>query len=358
MSSGTRAYHLEDVPFRLPTTRYRGSKRRYATQIAAQFVRSQAMYVADPFGGSGAVSTIADALGLRSDYNDLYHWTTSCARALLVHSYSRRDLTNIQRRVEKAISEAEVGFVSECFEGCYFTAAENLELDGLIMALQQLRSARLRDLLFYGIAQAALAKLPMSMFHRASLDQRLAGVPRRSGNGRIWATPFRILVPQYVQEAVLYTWHRRATHSVTQGSALDAVRNVERNSVLFLDPPYINPSGGVPTYSEAYHFLEGITQGPEIWEQRLDRSGNHPIYRGSPQSIFDTASGWVSGVEDLLGRVRGGGVFATARAKDEPGARELRRLLRARFGTVRAHQLHSTTIFSERSNPEYLFCAS
>jgi hypothetical protein len=350
---------LSSRPFvRLPSTRYRGSKRRYADAIAQSMARTGAGRVCDPFGGSAVVSMVADALGIDSNFNDLHRWTAACARALLQHHYTRADLLALEDVIEVATSESGCGFVSEYFHGCYFTPSENLELDGLLRAFVHMRSERLRDLLFYGIAQACLAKLPMSMFHRACLPQRLAHVPRRSGNLGIWNTPFRALIPGYVEEALLYSWHRSANHRVSCGSALQAVRRITEGSVLFLDPPYLNPAGGVPTYSEAYHFLEGFVRGPSEWLAFLDGSGGHPIFRSPIQSGFEEPHLWKEGIAKLLDRVAGGAVLATARSLDRPGAPELSRLLRERFRRVRTQRLHKSTIFTARPNPEYLFYAA
>lgn len=358
MSQGRAIVPLEDIQYRLPTTRYRGSKRRYAFQIARELAISEAERVVDPFGGSGVVSGIGDALGMKSVYNDLYHWVVVCARTLFEHNYTRRDLETVLHRVERATAQATAGFISEYYDECYFTRAENLELDGLLDELEQTRADRLKDLMFYGVAQAALAKMPMSMFHRASIRQRIAKVPRRSRNSLIWNTPFRVLVPRYVQEAVLYTWLRRRRHEVTQGSALDVTDAIRSGDVLFLDPPYINPKGGVPAYGEAYHFLEGFSRGQDVWERWLDGSRSHPIFRGFPQSSFDSPDGWRSGVGTLLDTVDGGSVLATGRLRDRPGARTLKSLLRARFRNVATQNLHSSTIFSPIPNREYLFVAS
>jgi hypothetical protein len=349
---------IESVTYSLPTTRYRGSKRRYARQIAEELSRSSPSRIIDPFAGSGVVSAIADTLGVPSRFNDLYQWTCSCARALLIHSYSHRDVFDLIRRVDEAITFADRGFVTEYFHECYFTDKENLELDGLLSGFEQIRSDRLRDLLFYGVAQASLAKMPMSMFHRASIAQRLADVPRQSGNSTTWSTPFRVLVPKFILEAALFSWQRRAHHTVTCGGALEAVSKVPAGCTLFLDPPYLNPCGRVPGYDEAYHFLEGFRVGRGIWEQWLDGSGSHPIFRGSPKSMFDTVGGWVDGIDSLLAMVDGGSVIATARLHDRPGSTTLRRLLLRRFRRVHSHLLHTSTIFTRRLNPEYLFCAS
>lgn len=347
----------EDAARRLPSTRFRGSKRRFAAPIAKHLIDLEPKLVRDPFGGSASVSCTADALGIKSHYNDLYDWTVTCARTLLVHRYTQGDLDRIQDRVADFIADARPGFVSHEYKDCYFTKAENLELDGLLECLATTRSTRLHDLVFYGVAQAALAKMPMSMFHRASLKQRTSRVDRKSGNATTWNTPFRSLVPRYMDEAVVYTWRRRTTHTVTQGDAVAQCRKVGSDTALFLDPPYINPGGGVPEYSEAYHFLEGLVQGEKAWSQGLRRGGKHPIYQART-STFEEADGWTAGVNDILAKVDGGSVVATARQRDSPGARKLRELLKGKFRSVSSRRLQATTIFTGTPNAEYLFLAT
>ena len=347
----------EDAARRLPSTRFRGSKRRFAAPIAQHLIDLEPKVVRDPFGGSASVSCTADALGIKSHYNDLYDWTVTCARTLLVHRYTQGDLDRVQAKVTECMSEATPGFISREFKNCYFTKAENLELDGLMECLTTTKSTRLHDLVFYGVAQAALAKMPMSMFHRASLKQRTSHVDRKSGNSKIWNTPFHTLVPRYIDEAVVYTWRRRTTHMVTQGDAVTQCRKVGSDTALFLDPPYINPGGGVPEYSEAYHFLEGLAQGEKAWAAGLRRGGRHPIYEARA-TTFEHAKGWTTGVNQILGKVDGGSVVATARQRDSPGARKLRELLREKFRFVSSKRLQATTIFTGTPNAEYLFLAT
>lgn len=356
MSAQQEAIAVEDVGRRLPSTRFRGSKRRYAAEIAQDLVELDPKLVRDPFGGSASVSCIADALGIKSHYNDLYAWTSTCARTLLVHRYTQGDLDRVQDRVADFMRDARPGFVSREYKDCYFTRAENLELDGLLECLASTKSERLHDLVFYGVSQAALAKMPMSMFHRASLKQRTTKVDRRSGNATIWNTPFRTLVPRYLEEAVLFTWRRRTTHTVTQGDALQRCGKLGSGTALFLDPPYINPGGGVPDYSEAYHFLEGLVQGEKAWASGLQRGGKHPIYDAT-KSKFEDAEGWTQGVDSILDKVTSGGVVATARERDSPGARKLRELLKQKFSSVKSRRLHTSTIFTSTPNAERLFLA-
>lgn len=341
----------------LPSTRYRGSKRRFATPIAQALIDNRPSLLYDAMGGSGTVCALADRLGIPSHYNDLYCWTTTCARTLLVHRYTQRDLDKALASVDACVAEAEPGFISGTFRDCYFTDAENLELDGLIQCLEEAVPARLHDLIYYGVAQAALAKMPMSMFHRASIGQRLASVERRSGNSTTWATPFATLVPKFMEEAVLFTWRRRARHKVTRSDAAKNPRHLSDGQTLFLDPPYINPGGGVPSYAEAYHFLEGLAGGRKKWEKALDFNGRHPQFTGSAESSFETPEGWKDGVGTILDHVTDGSALATGRIRDSPGATKLRLLLKDRFSCVRGMLLHSTTIFTERKNAEYLFAA-
>jgi len=342
----------------LPTTRYRGSKRRHAATIGTALVLARPRRLYDAFGGSGTVSVLADRLGISAQYSDIYHWTTTCARTLLVNTYERRNLRKALERVDLAIQNARTGFVSSAFDDCYFTKAENLELDGLLNLLRREESRRVHDLIFYGVAQAALAKLPMSMFHRACLKQRTADVERRAGNLAIWSTPFRVLVPRFMEEAVMFTWIRRMRHVVIRGDAVDTVPSLEGDEALFLDPPYVNPCGDAPTYAEAYHFLEGFALGEVRWRRGLTYEKSHPIYVNCTDSDFESGQGWIDGIRTLVDAGSAATILATARQRDVPGARQLGRLLRARFSVVRRRTISETTLFSEKPNKEYLFVAS
>jgi hypothetical protein len=266
-------------------------------------------------------------------------------------------LVNTLKKISLGLSRTHAGFISETYSKCYFTDRENLELDGLLEVMERTRSERIKDLLFYGIAQAALLKMPMSMFHRASLKQRLTRVDRKSRNKASWDRPFGALIREFVEEAVIYGWQRNLRHTVTKMDALSAIGDIDSDELLFLDPPYINCRGGVPTYGEAYHFLEGFAQGISRWQGNLDTSGSHPMFR-CQESSFETPEGWLSGIRMLLDCATRGSVVATARQYDEPGARQMRRMLKDHFKQVECRKMHASTIFSNAQNGEYLFLAT
>lgn len=303
------------------------------------------------------MSALADSLEISTRYNDLYHWTTSCARALLVHQYSNADLDDALGLVEIACSNRRPGFVSRNFDGVFFTRNENLELDGLLEVVEDEGSSIMRDLVFYGVAQAALAKMPMSMFHRPSLKQRLRRIARRSYNVKIWNTAFAELVPEYVAEAVHFAWRRKAKHSVTIADATRVGLGGSSEAAVFLDPPYISHRGA-PSYAHAYHFLEGFAVGSAAWQESLDTRFRMPVFRGAKESCFDSREGWVHGMTRILHAVRSSTVLATARQRDNPGARVLHQMLTSKFASVRRKRVLSSTIFSDSPNEEYLFVAA
>jgi adenine-specific DNA-methyltransferase len=344
---------FRDAPFvagQLPSTRYRGSKRRHARSIAAALAVNRPKYLYDAFGGSGVVSALADQMGINSHYSDIFRWTTKCARVLLVNDYDQSEMQAVLEKVDAAILSAPSGFISNTFRGIYFTQEENAELDGVLELLHGESNRRFHDLVFYGVAQAALAKLPMSMFHRACLKQRLTEVDRRGGNLSTWNTPFRVLAPRFIREAVMFTWSRRMTHVVIQRSATDSVPELHSDDALFLDPPYVSPDGHAPTYAEAYHFLEGLASGEQKWRRGINPDRNHPVFSGGPRSEFETNEGWTRGMVSLIGAARRGSVLATARERDSPGARKLGQLLRTEFESVRRETIAESTIESSYSS--------
>lgn len=349
---------MAEVVEHIPMTRYRGSKRRFAATIAQDMQAQAPDRVVDPFGGSGTISAIADALGVDSRFNDLYLWSVKCARALFVHDYSTTELRDAQKTASTAMENRRPGFISKNFEGLYFTQDENLELDGLLQLQDRGIDEATADLIFYGLSQAALMKMPMSMFHRASLKQRLTNVDRKCGNLTTWNKPFHALVPRCMQEAASFTVRRRANHEVTQEDATNAYRHSRTGDVLFLDPPYVNPRGGVPTYDVAYHFLEGFAHGEKTWNENLQGIGRQPLFRRGKPSIFETKEGWSLGLAGLVRRARKQSVLATARKKDDPGAKAMEKVLSETFGVVVQKTLQKGVIFSKAPNPELLFQAS
>ena len=253
----------EEILAHIPNTRYYGSKRRLLPWLFRVLERYQYSTVLDLFGGTGTVSLLFQRMNKEVTYNDALACNAICADALLNSSKSPQLICQAKDFIF-SVTES-IGLISKEFEGLYFLESENRWLDGFLAKYEEQTNRDLRNLVFYGVSQAALMKRPFNLFHRANLNIRTAKVSRSFGNSSTWEKTF--------QELSI-----RAIYDIQQCDSLNKVRvlpSIDASLVpsgfdlVYIDPPYVNSSGHTEDYMLRYHFLEGLTN-PLSWKSRID----------------------------------------------------------------------------------------
>lgn len=253
-----------------PDTRYQGSKSRLIPFLESEFSRLSFDTALDIFGGTGVVSHLLKRMGKAVTINDILKSNHAVGRALIENSHASVANDEVEWLCSHIPSEFPT-FINDTFSGIYFTDEENLWLDRVLNNLNQIRGYK-KDMLFFGLMQACMAKRPYNLFHRANLYMRKADVVRSFGNKSTWDKPFRDHMTRYCQEANLAVFDNdHECHSLNKDCFDIAKSDFD---LVYFDPPYVSPKGVGVDYRGFYHFLEGMLHY-EDWGNNIDWASKH-----------------------------------------------------------------------------------
>ena len=269
---------MPNIPF--PKTRYLGSKRKLIGPLYDVFQSLEFETALDPFSGTGVVSYLLKQMGVSVVSSDTMAFNVAAAQALVVNQQEHisAEIDRLLNRVSQ--SNVSHGFIETTFDGLFFLPDENRFIDRYLDALQAVKGVQ-RDMAVYCLGQAALAKRPYNLFHRANLNMRQRDVARSFGNKTTWDTPFEALIRRFATEvdrAVFWsdTPCRAVRSDVLEVDALDV-------DLVYLDPPYVSANGKGVDYIDYYHFLEGLTE-PERWMSRVLHRYKHKPLMGKGEN--------------------------------------------------------------------------
>jgi len=271
---------------RFPSTRYLGSKRRSATWIVHQLADLEYRTVLDAFGGTGSVAYAFKCAGKAVTYNDALAFNHRVGRALIENHAVRLAPDDLALVLGDAAGVEYGSFIARTFAGVYFTDEENALLDRMAGNIRALDDPLKQALACFAVGQAALAKRPYNLFHRANLYLRLAEVERGFGNKSTWDRPFEDHVRDFAAQAngAVFDNGQRCT-----SLRKDALQLEGGFDLVYLDPPYVNARGPGVDYRDFYHFLEGFVQY-DAWQKLIDSASRHRRLRHEPNPWCDATT--------------------------------------------------------------------
>ncbi len=258
-----------------PSTRYQGSKRKLIEWIYENTRDLTFESVLDLFGGTGVTSYLFKKMGSEVTYNDYLMSNYYVGKALIengTHFLSEDDL----RFLLATTADKEFTFVSDTFEGMYYTNEENKWIDGTILNINRFDEKYSnpvldykKSLAYYCLFQSCLAKRPFNMFHRKNLYLRMADVKRSFGNKTTWDTPFELLFRKYAREINQLIFTNGKQNRAINTNAYEV--NGREYDLVYIDPPYFssNKSSVESDYRRMYHFLEGLARYND-WRNLID----------------------------------------------------------------------------------------
>ena len=257
---------------RFPPTRYQGSKRKLAGAILAQLEGLEYTTVLDAFGGTGAMSYAFKLAGKNVTYNDSLAFNHQIGLALC-----ENDTVLLDRSVVDGIGVRQEGveygsLIEDTFHGIYFTDDENRWLDVAVGNIGRTACRYQRAIAWFSLFQAAMAKRPYNLFHRANLYMRTADVARSFGNKVSWDRSFGDHFRRFAAQANAAIVDSAGRCRAVRGCALD----IEPGGfdLVYIDTPYINRAGIGVDYRHFYHFLEGMIRYRH-WEEMIDHGSKH-----------------------------------------------------------------------------------
>ncbi|WP_296276036.1 DNA adenine methylase [Pseudomonas sp. UBA7530] len=312
----------------LPLTRYYGSKRRLVDWMVGEFQKYEFQTALDVFGGTSTVSLALKNLGKQVTYNDILESNRVTATALLSNQPCLTSQDDLEDFFSKIIPEH--GFVSEYFNGIYYTSEENNWLDGAINELSKIKNTLRKCEILYCLMQACLQKRPFNLFHRKNLHLRQNNTrDTKFGNWATWEKPFSVLIHRALGEIIKA--RQPAKYDPIILPCTDAIALPSGYDFVYLDPPYIPLRKQDISYMDRYHFLEGLCN-PSQWKDKIDLAKiNRPI--PCPEDM----SKWISKVQfkdhlfTLIEKHKGSTVCLSYVHDAYPGVQEIKSFFSTTF---------------------------
>lgn len=268
-----------DLSSKMPTTRYRGSKRKILPWIYDKIKDLQFETVFDGFGGTCSVSFLCKLMGKEVTTNDIlasnYH--------IAVSIIENNKYTLTEEDIQFLIQNQKVdypSFIEENFKDIYFLPDENKWLDMVISNIHMLSEIYSKDelnkkqsLAYNALFQSCLSKRPYNLFHRKNLYMRTANVKRTFHNKKTWDKTFDNLFIGFCREISSKIIDNNLPNKAICKNIID-IKNNDYDLVYF-DPPYFKPFRYEHVdYYNYYHFLEGIVDY-ESWSNRINTEKSH-----------------------------------------------------------------------------------
>lgn len=337
-----------------PPTRYQGSKRKLLPWLESVLSPLSFDSALDLFGGTGCVSYLLKSMGKRVVYNDVLRCNQLGGKALIENDAVLLDDADVSALFERQPGVAYDDFIERTFDGVYFLREENQQLDTAVQNALGVDDPMKQALLFHALFQAALAKRPYGLFHRANLSMRTADVARRFGNKVTWDRQLLSHVQDAASAANRAVFSNGHTHKAL---CEDALTCEEACELVYIDPPYVPARGAPVDYLGFYHFLEGMASY-RSWGERIDlRRRNRPLRKQA--SPFCSKTQISAALEGLFARHADRVLVVSYRDDGVPSASELVALLGQYKRRVEVHRLEGQRyVLSTRSTAELLLVGS
>ena len=258
-----------------PSTRFMGSKEKLLSDIWKAASQLRGHRVLDLFAGSGVVSYMFKAQGMKVVSNDYMALSATLTKALVENNNVKLSSADVDFLTQ---GKATTRFVRDTFKGLYFSDADNLFID-----LVRSRICELTDEGKRSIAMAALI--------RACMKKRARGIftyiGSRYDDGR---RDMRLTLREHFKHAARVI--NAAVFDNSQNNASlneDALTVDVPADIVYVDPPYYSKLSD-NDYVRRYHFVEGLARnwsGVEL--QRHTKTKKFKTY-GSPFSTYEGAA--------------------------------------------------------------------
>lgn len=278
-----------------PSTRYQGSKSKFADWIWHEISNLPFHSALDAFGGTGSIAYKLKDHGKAVTYNDILPFNAIIGKALIENKSTVLDESDINAILYERPEIDYPSFISENFKNIYYTDEENHWLDVVRYNIAHIRDEYKRAIAWFALFQSCIIKRPYNLFHRKNLYVRLMNVKRSFGNKKTWDTPFETHFRTFVQEANRAVFDNGEECKVLN---MDAQCIPNEYDLIYIDTPYLNNKGIGVDYADFYHFLNGLLYY-DSWAKLIDFNSKHLRIKRQ-YSIWNDKSNIIQGFSNLI----------------------------------------------------------
>lgn len=245
-----------------PSTRYMGSKRKVLTFIHEVLSDIEYDSCLDAFAGSGIVSYYFKNLGKQVISNDFMHFPSMYSKATIENN--QHTINDEQLHLLLMENPMRQTFISDTFQGLYFTDEENEFLDNTRSNIEQLPNDYLKAIALSALVRTCLKKRPRGIFTYVG-DKYDDG---RKDLQTSMREHFIDNVKQFNDSVFDNGRENISLNSNVFDLELDIIPDL-----VYMDPPYYSPNSD-NDYTRRYHFVEGLTRnwdGLNIQEHTLTK---------------------------------------------------------------------------------------
>jgi DNA adenine methylase len=229
-----------------PTTRYMGSKRKiqpYIWDIARQF---DFHTVLDLFSGSGVIAYMFKSQGKCVYANDYMAMAATFATAMIENSEVHLGADDVGRLLTPNPTADK--FVSDTFQGLYFSDKDNLMIDTVRANIRKLKGRYKRSVAMAALIRACMKKRARGIFTYVGF---------RYDDGR---RDMHISLEAHFKDAVKAVSKAVFDNGqINQARCGDAMTVSWKPDMVYIDPPYYTPLAD-NEYVRRYHFVEGLAR--------------------------------------------------------------------------------------------------
>lgn len=271
-----------------PQTRYMGSKQKILAPIWDVVSRFKPESAIDLFAGSGIVSYMLKAQGIRVVSNDYMWMSTTFTKALVENNASKLDPETAQALLKP--TEDNDHFVATKFKGLYYTDDENETIDNLRANIKRIEDEYERAIAMMALIRACTKKRPRGIFSYTGHRYDDGRIDLRKSMGEQFLEAVEL-----INQAVFD--NGRQNESIN-GDALEL--ETATPELVYIDPPYYSKISD-NEYVRRYHFVEGLARdwdGVEIQEHTKTKK-----FKSYP-TPFSTESGAKNAFEAMFDKYK------------------------------------------------------
>lgn len=325
----------EHIPHtaKFPSTRYQGSKQKFADWIWECIKHIPFHSALDAFGGTGCISFRLKEEGKSVTYNDILPFNSIIGKAIIENSNIILESSEIDELLCRSNNVEYPTFIEDTFSNIYFTNEENQWLDVVSTNIRRMKDPYKQAIAYFALFQSCIIKRPYNLFHRKNLYVRLQDVERSFGNKKTWDTPFEKHFRKFVEEANAAVFNNGEICCSLNKDIFDIEHNYD---FVYIDTPYLNNSGIGVDYGDFYHFLNGLVDY-DNWYNKIDYNSKHlRLYRQA--NVWNNTETIHDAFEKLFSKFRNTTMAISYRSNGIPSIDEIVVMLENLGKNVTIHQ--------------------